>query len=250
MLGAALAGLTLLAVSACRQPPEPPRGVDENPPVEDIVEETVEAAPETVRVLLQTDWLVVTEIHLAAGGEIALHREGERAVFAHNAHTLRLSPLSGEGSATSRSFRAGQAGLLPAGPLDLEAAGAREARLVVVNRSSQPLPPEAGAGPGLAGAAGARELLRDGPVRVSALTLDGGASHEIRDAPLEAVYVLGPGSLRISGGGAARSNTASEPGASEPVTLLPGQALGLVGRSTAANPGGAPTRLVVFRFER
>lgn len=260
--GLTLALVSSLFLSGCRQPPEPPRGVDENPPVEDVLNETVETAPETARVLLDTDWLVLTEVHLAPGAEIALHRDGERVAFAHNAHSLRLTPLSGggggTGAASSRSFPAGGAGTLPSGPLTVAAAGAGEARLVVVNRSSVPLPPAAGDGGGLAGVGNARELFqgdsRGSGARVSVLTLDGGGSHRIRNAPLEAIYVLGPGSLQLvpadAAGAADATDALAGAGAAGAERVGPGQARSVAGGYEVSNPGGTPTRLVVFQFER
>ena len=221
---------------ACRQPPEPPRGVDENPPVEDIVEETVAPAPESTRVLVETDRVAVTEVRLAPGARLTLHRGGDRVLYGHTGGSLRLSPTSQTGETTSASFRAGEVVRLPSGSLTVENAGAPEARFLVVTRSSEPPPLLAGAGEGLAGLAGARELFRDRGVAVHTLTLDTGGSLSVPDAPLEVIRVLGPGELRV------------EPAAAEWISSGTGPVHLVAGPYRVSNPGAQPVRLAVFRF--
>lgn len=234
---ALLVALVLVAATACRRPPEPPRGVDENPPVEDIVEETVELAPESARVLIENDWLAVTEVSLAAGARLTFHRGGDRVLYGHTGGSLRFSSPSQTEPPSARSFRAGEAVRIPSGSLTVENAGAAETRFVVVTRSSEPPPPGTGAGAGLAAAARARELFRDPSVSVHALTLDAGGSLSVPDAPLEVIRVLGPGEVRIEG---------DERG--EPFSPGTGTIHLVAGRYQVSNPGGQPVRLVVFRF--
>lgn len=235
-----LAGACLLLPTACRQAPPVPRGVDENPPVEDITEETFETAPETARVLLQTDWVTATEVVLPPGERVTFHRDGDRVAYAHNSHSLRFEPSSGSsGSATTRSFRAGQAARHPSGSLTVENAGESEARFVVVNRSSQPFPPGIGSGSGLAAADGARELLREGSgLAVHALTVESGGTLSTTNGPLQVLHGLGPGTLRVAG-----DNSLTGAG-----TFGPGQAATLAGRSSVSNPGGQPAHVLVFTF--
>lgn len=227
---------------ACRQPPEPPRGVDENPPVEKIVEETVEPTPESARVWVENDWLAVIEVRLAPGARLTFHRDGARIAYAHTECSLSIPPRSEAEHPSVRSFRAGKAGRLPSGALTVENGGVAEARFVVVTRSSQPPPPGAGAGPGLAGATGARELFRDREVAVHALTLDAGGARSVSDAPLEWIQVLGPGELRIE------AQETPEP-VSEPMSPGTGPVHVVAGAYRISNPGAQPVRLVVFRFQ-
>lgn len=223
---------------ACRQPPEPPRGVDENPPVEDIVEATVEPAPENARVLIENDWVAVTEVRLTPGARLTLHREGDRVLYGHTGGSLRLGSPSQTEPPSEEGFRAGQAIRIPSGSLTVENAGGPEARFVVVTRSSEPPPPQAGAGEGLAGAAGSRELFRDRVVTVHTLTLDAGGSLSVPAAPLEVIRVLGPGVLGV-----------------EPLETAEWSSSGtgavhlVAGRYRVSNSGAQPVRLAVFRFE-
>lgn len=239
ILGRQLLASALLLSTACRQAPQPPRGVDENPPVEDIAVEAVETVEETARVLLQTDWVTATEVVLPPGGRVTLHRDGERVAYAHNAHSLRFEPSSG--SSSTRRFRSGAAVRHPSGALTVENVGDAEARFVVVNRSSQPLPPGIGNGPGIGNAAGGRELLReDSGLAVHALTVEPGASLSAADGPLQVLHVLGPGSLGITGEGPL----------TDARTVGPGQAVTLAGRSSVAASGGQSARVLVFTFAR
>jgi hypothetical protein len=231
-----LAGL-LVGATACRRPPEPPRGVDENPPIEDISEHPVEHPPESVRVLAENDLLAVTEARLAPGSRLTLHREGERVVYARTACSLRFTPRSQPDRSTVRSLRAGQAARCPSGALTVESSGASEARFVVVTRSSQPAPVEAGEGPGLAGSRGARELFRDREVSVGSLTLAAGGAISVADGPLEVIQSLGPGGLRLETDEAAGS---IDPGTG-PVYIV-------AGRYRVSNPGSRPVRLIAFGF--
>lgn len=241
-----LAGLLVVLQSglhlACRQPPEPPRGVDENPPVEDIVAETVEPAPESARVLVENDWLAVTEVRLAPGARLTLHRDGDRVVYAHTGQSLRFTPRSAPDRPSVRSFAAGEVARVPSGALMVENTGPPEARCLTVTRSSQPAPALAGRGPGLAGAARSRELFRDRQIAVSALTLDAGASLSVADAPLEVIQVLGPGELQVETEGV---DTGDQGG---PISTGGGPARIVAGRYRVTNPGGQPVRVVVFSF--
>lgn len=236
---------------ACRQPPEPPRGVDENPPVEDIVEETVEPAPESARVLVENDWLAVTEVRLAPGARLTLHRDGDRVVYAHTGQSLRFTPRSAPDRTSVRSFAAGEAGRVPSGALTVENTGPPEARFLTVTRSSQPSPVLAGRGPGLAGAVRSRELFRDRQIAVSALTLEAGASLSVPDAPLEVIQILGPGELRVEteGDETEGDETEIETGDSGgPITTGGGPVRIVAGRYRVTNPGRQPVRVVVFSF--
>jgi len=232
----------LLLPTACRQAPPAPRGVDENPPIEDITEETIETAPETARVLLQSDWVTATEVVLPPGGRVTFHREGERVAYAQNAHSLRFEPSSGSsGSPSTRSFRAGQAARHPSGALTAENVGDAEARFVVVNRSSQPLPPGTGTSQGVGQAAGGRELLReDSGLAVHVLTVEPGASLSAASGPLQVIHVLGPGSLQVTGEGPL----------TDAGTVGPGQAVSLAGRSSVTTTGSPSSRVLVFTFAR
>jgi hypothetical protein len=231
-----IAGL-LVGAGGCRRPPEPPRGVDENPPIEDISEQPVEHAPESVRVLAENDWLAVTETRLAPGARLTLHREGERVVYASTAYSLRFTPRSQPDRSTVRSFRAGEAARCPSGALTVENSGASEARFVIVTRSSQPAPVEAGEGPGLAGSGRARELFHDREVSVGSLTLAAGEAISVADGPLEVIQSLGPGGLRLETDEAAGSIF---PGTG-PVYIV-------AGRYQVSDPGSRPVRLIAFGF--
>lgn len=207
--------------------------MDEDPPVEDIVEEPVELGPESARVLLENDWVAVTEVRLAPGARLTLHREGDRVAYAHAAHSLQLTPRDGR-SPSRVDFRAGEAGAHPSGALTVENAGATPARFVLVTRSSQPLPGppagEVGAEPG----GDRRELFRGGGFTVHLGTLEPGERRPSRPGVPRVLYVLGPGRLQVAAD----------------LSVQPGEAhWSPAGASLLSNPGESPVRFLVFLLE-
>lgn len=241
--GALVIGLVVLTAAACRQPPEPPRGVEENPPVEDIVDETVELAPESARVLLENDWVAVSEVRLAPGARLTLHREGDRVAYAHTAYSLRWMPRDGRPPSRT-DLRAGEAGAHLSGALTVENVGTNLARFLLVTRSSQPLPqgPAGGAGQDRAGQERAgqgseshrRELFRGGGFAVYLATLAPGASHPSGSGKARVLYALGPGRLQLGAD----------------ISLRPGEAhWSPAGTPPRINPGESPARFLVFQLE-
>ena len=230
-----LFGLVVLlaAAPACRQPPEPLRGVDENPPVEDIVEETVELTPESARVLLENDWVAVSEVRLAPGARLTLHREGDRVAYAHTDHSLRWMPRDGR-PPTRTDFRAGEAGAHPSGALTVENVGTTPARFVLVTRSSQPLPQEPAERAGQEIESDRRELVHGGGFAVYLATLESGGSHPSRAGEARVLYALGPGRLQVGAD----------------ISLQPGEAhWSPAGGPLRISPGESPARLLVFQLE-
>lgn len=193
-----LGGLILVpTLTGCApEPPPPPRVVDENPPVEDVLTEGGATGPETARNLLENTWVVVTEVHLVPGGELTLHRDGERVAYALVPHRLRLAP---PGAATREvSLAAGEATTLPSGPLQLDNPGPGSAGLVVVTRSAEPLPLDRAAGPRLeqVTAASTRALVTTPAMRVQEVELEVGHRVPRHGAGCRVIYALGPYDLR------------------------------------------------------
>jgi hypothetical protein len=213
MTASILLAATSLSWACAPAPPAPEPGVDEGPPVEDIVAVGPAApgeAPEAARLLLENVWVAVTEISLEPGGRLTFHRGGERIAYALEDHTLHFVPEAGAGGGGQRpstaAFRTGQVGRHPSGAYTAENPGPGAARALVINRSSEPLPPQPAAGRSLAEiaeAAGARvEPLLDDPVfALARVRLPLGKRLPRQSCGPGVIYALGPGSLEIHGGG-------------------------------------------------
>ncbi len=112
-------------------PPTPATAVG---PVDDIAA----AAPESVSVVLDNEWVRVMRIALDPGSALPLHEGGDRIVYALADYTIEWT--EGDAGATEKAWTAGEAHWHEAGAHAVRNSGAGVAEYLVVERRGAALP--------------------------------------------------------------------------------------------------------------
>jgi quercetin dioxygenase-like cupin family protein len=129
----------LAVVVGCGGPAEQAAPPPEEPTFEEeATDDIATAAPESVSVLLDNDWVRVLRIEVAAGSELPRHDAGDRVVYSLSDYTIEWA--EGDEPAEDKSWAAGEAHWHAGGPHALRNVGPDAAEFLVVERKQAALP--------------------------------------------------------------------------------------------------------------
>lgn len=178
----------------------PPTAAPEVEPAADIAA----AAPESVSVVLDNEWVRAMRFSVEPGAELPRHEAGDRAVYALSDYTIEWT--EGDAAATEKSWTAGQAHWHGAGAHGVRNTGAGIAEYLVVERQGAELPAEGEAGVGSQPETGAAEhgeiVLENDAVRVARFELLPGESTGTHHGGYRLVYALSDYTIRWTEGDA------------------------------------------------
>jgi quercetin dioxygenase-like cupin family protein len=157
-----------------------------------VVEDIVKAAPDKVQVLLDNDWVLVTQFTLQPGDKLPMHKGGPRVIYSLSNYELKWQ--EGEAEAKSTHWHEGDVHWHDALPHAVENIGTSEAKYLVVTRKEKPLPDASGydieQDASHMDSEHSRVLLDNEAMRVVAVELPPGAKQELHHGINRIIYSL------------------------------------------------------------
>jgi hypothetical protein len=239
-----IVALCAAVVTACgkQQPPED----SFSGKLADVMEEAPEpptldmVAPEIVATLDRNEIVSVMLIDLPAGESIPEHDAGPRAIYTLTDSSFQVDKA---GSADIRSYSIGEVAAWSAGTYSIENAGEGSARMVVVDRTSIPLPPQSEASAAseepTSGSVPPVVLHRDDRWVIERLSLAPESSQAVRCGSPCAVFTLTPATLLVE----------NENGEPEPMDVYQDRSVWFdAGASWSLETAEEPAAVVVFQI--
>ncbi len=184
-----LVSLLALLLVAC--------GPTETPEV--AVDDIVQAAPDSVELLLDNDYVTVTRFTVSSQVRIPLHHSGPRIVYPLSSYKLRWENPGYE--ASIRDFQEGKAMWSSAGESAFTNAGATTARFLVVTRKEPNPTPGVTSNIAELDPAHATVVFENQDAKVIEVSLDAGGKLPEHDAASRVVYALTPAKIKMVAGG-------------------------------------------------